>query len=157
MSGSWRSSDLPNLNDGNHKVTSQPSDDYNCLAWAAGSDEKWWDPHPDYFWPDGLDRKASVEVFVQLYQKEGFEVCIGGLPEEGFEKIAIYARDSADGKKKTPTHAARLLDSGEWTSKLGPCEDITHATVDAVHGPRYGEVLFYMSRLKRDLKPSTKS
>jgi hypothetical protein len=66
--------------------------------------------------------------------------------EPGFEKIAIFAKQS--GNKRVPTHAARQLDSGEWTSKLGACEDISHAEAVSVSGPAYGNVAYFMSRPK---------
>jgi hypothetical protein len=55
-------------------------------------------------------------------------------------KIAVYA----DGA--TPTHAARQLSSGWWTSKLGPSLDIEHATPEAVAGGVYGVVAVILSR-----------
>ena len=45
-----------------------------------------------------------------------------GPLQDGYEKIAIYALDGE------PTHAARQLDTGRWTSKLGKHEDIEHDT-----------------------------
>ncbi|HMD98104.1 MAG TPA: hypothetical protein VKM93_12350 [Terriglobia bacterium] len=45
MSGSWLPGDFPNLNAGNHEITSAASRLYNCIAWAAGDTQRWW-------WPD---------------------------------------------------------------------------------------------------------
>jgi hypothetical protein len=42
----------------------------------------------------------------------------------GWQTIALY---SADGEL---THAARRLDNGRWTSKLGPDIDIEHDTLE---------------------------
>jgi hypothetical protein len=53
-----------------------------------------------------------------------------------------------------PTHAALQLPSGEWTSKLGPFEDISHAHENDVNGPAYGAVRFYMSRPVRRSQPT---
>ena len=47
---------------------------------------------------------------------------------------------------EVPTHAALQLESGDWTSKLGPFEDVTHTTVEAVAGPVYGTVICYLAR-----------
>jgi hypothetical protein len=62
--------------------------------------------------------------------------------EQGQEKIAIYARDGE------PTHAARQLEDGSWTSKLGPSVDISHAATSAVEGSLYGAVVRYMRRVR---------
>jgi hypothetical protein len=146
MPGSWSQADLPGLNTGNCQITSPATNAYNCIAWSAGTDKRWWDPHPLYYWPPGVPREKSFDALVKVYTSLGFEICIGGALEEGFEKVALFAK-KFDGKR-IPTHVARQLDSGEWTSKLGPCEDITHRGVDDVSGPVYGEVAYYMSRKK---------
>ena len=50
------------------------------------------------------------------------------------QKIALFGKlNPADGST-IPTHAALQLESGEWTSKMGPLEDINHTTADAVRG-----------------------
>jgi hypothetical protein len=67
------------------------------------------------------------------------------LREDDVEKIAI----DTDGAK--PTHAARQLADGTWTSKLGQAEDICHQTLDALAGGLYGNVAQIMSRQVRAL------
>jgi hypothetical protein len=153
MPGSWPQRDLPHLHTGNCQITSPATRSYNCIAWAAGTDKQWWDPHPLYRWPSGVPREVSIDAFLQVYASLGYEICIGGEPEEGFDKIAIFAKLS--GTRKVPTHVARQIDSGEWTSKLGPCEDITHSEVHNVNGPIYGEVIYFMSRPKPKSPAST--
>jgi hypothetical protein len=44
-----------------------------------------------------------------------------------------------------PTHAARLLPSGLWTSKLGEWEDIEHDLL-ALEGDVYGTVALLLKR-----------
>jgi hypothetical protein len=56
------------------------------------------------------------------------------------EKIAIFA--DATG---SPTHAARQLTSGRWTSKLGEAEDIEHE-LRAIEGDIYGTVVAILKR-----------
>ena len=62
--------------------------------------------------------------------------------EEGCEKIAIYAIVDK------PTHVARQLPNGRWTSKLGGLKDIEHATLDDLAGPIYGYPALFMRRLR---------
>jgi len=71
----------------------------------------------------------------------GYQSCDEGELEEHYLKIALYV--NTDSK---PTHAARQLPSGKWTSKLGKGEDIEHANPAGVEGEIYGTVVQYMKR-----------
>ena len=124
----------------NYEVTSPQAVNYNCIAWAAGKDDAWWWPHPDYYWPQDVPLDASLEGFVELFRTLGYEVCDNDFLESGFTKVAIYARE------EKCTHAARQLPDGTWTSKLGSNVDITHATLAELSGPIYGEVVCVMKR-----------
>ena len=146
MSGSWPQADFPKLNTGNCKITSEATGRYNCIAWAAGTDKRWWDPNGIYYWPANVPREVSIDAFFQVYEGLGYSTCIGGDLEPGFEKIAIYARQVEH--RKIPTHAARQLDDGTWTSKLGRCEDTCHTEAHLVTGPGYGDIIYFMSRPK---------
>src|SRR5437879_4179528 len=115
---------FPNLQMTGYRITSPLTRQYNCIAWAAGDAQRWWDPtrHKDFgYWPDDVPRELSVLAFVQLYESLGYLVCDRHDLEEGLEKVAIFADESG-----RPTHAARQLRSGVWTSKLGRLEDIEH-------------------------------
>lgn len=83
-------------------------------------------------------------AFVDAFAILGYEPCASGDPERGFEKVALFADGTG-----TPTHAARLLPNGSWTSKLGPHEDISH-TLYGLEGSSYGDVVHF---LKRALPP----
>jgi hypothetical protein len=136
-------SDFPNLTTANYSITSDPSAEYNCIAWAAGDQEKWWWPHEDSYWPDGVPREETLAAFIQAYALRGYSPCIESAVEVGFEKIAIYA--NAEG----PQHAARQLEDGSWTSKLGRDEDITHNSLVALECQWYGRAVLFMKRPKR--------
>lgn len=60
--------------------------------------------------------------------------------EQGYEKVALYV--DHDGK---PTHAARQLPTGRWTSKLGKIEDIEHE-LEGIAGSVYGSVAKILKR-----------
>jgi hypothetical protein len=115
---------FPHLRTETYAVTSPKDAEYNCIAWAAWDTERWWWPAPDYYWPPGLPVEETLETFIQVFAMSGFMPCEGAELEPGFEKIALYADNS--GK---PTHAARQLDNGRWTNKLGVLEDIEHTLV----------------------------
>jgi len=78
----------------------------------------------------------------------GYVPCADGSLETNFEKVAIYV--NSDGE---PTHAARQLRNGKWTSKLGNFEDITHnALLDVADGPApdgYGRPKYYLKRRRK--------
>jgi hypothetical protein len=131
---------LPRLTGDNYRITSAASWEYNCVAWAAGVTDAWWWPVPGRFWPAGVPREESLAAFVAAFATLGYEPCSGADPEAGLEKVALYALGEA------PTHAARQLPGGSWTSKLGPSIDIEHATPEVVGGGTYGEVVALLSR-----------
>jgi len=82
----------------------------------------------------------TAEAFVEAFGTIGYEPCDDGSLDERFEKIALFEMD------RTVTHAARQVEGGGWTSKLGPAEDIAHATVDALESGAYGPVVAYLRR-----------
>ena len=122
---------FPNLRRDEYRKTSENTVSYNCIAHAAEANDYWWWPAegPGIFWPQEAPLEETVDSFVQAYGVMGYQICPTqnrGL-EPGFQKIALYVDE--DG---TPTHAARQLATGEWTSKLGRAEDIAHHTLEAL-------------------------
>jgi hypothetical protein len=118
---------------------------YNCIVWAAGDTTQWWwprDPAEGYYWPAGVERAETLAAFVAAYALLGYAPCATADLEAGYEKIAIFT--APDGM---PTHAARQLPSGRWTSKLGNWEDIEHDLPD-ISGMVYG---FVAQLMRRDL------
>lgn len=119
---------------------SPDTDSYNCIAWAALDNTQWWEPDPDYYWPEGAPMEYTIQAYVEAFRINGFTECTEGSLEEGIEKIALFRI------KDWPTHAARQLASGSWVSKLGPYEDIQHTNLECLNGPLYGQDVIYMSR-----------
>ncbi|WP_293105967.1 hypothetical protein [Moorena sp. SIOASIH] len=70
----------------------------------------------------------------------GYVICETPDLEENYQKIAIYMLNDQ------PTHVARQLLNGKWTSKLGQDEDIEHDTLEGLTGERYGQVAQVMKR-----------
>jgi len=146
-SADWSPLELPYLTTNNSAVTSPKSNVYNCIAWAVGDMENWWWPFSMAgvaYWPKGIRRELSVDAFVEALGTQGFTICANDKLEKGTEKIALYAKRVHG--LLIPAHAARQLESGEWTSKLGPLVDVKHPTRDAVNGPLYGETVQFLSR-----------
>lgn len=134
---------FPGLRPGEFRDTSDPTATYNCLAWAAAEDDKWWEPIPDagYYWPTDAPADYRPSSLVIAYEESGYTVCDHIEPEVGFEKIALFADDSEW------THASRQKLDGTWTSKLGMNQDIEHPSPESIAGGDYGRILCFMKRL----------
>ncbi|MBI2422829.1 MAG: hypothetical protein HYV27_08365 [Candidatus Hydrogenedentes bacterium] len=81
-----------------------------------------------------------MEVFKTLYRSIGYEDCSSGDPENGYDKVAIFA--TVDG---VPTHAS-VYRNGKWRSKLGSLWDISHE-LNGLDGKRYGTPVAFLRRL----------
>jgi hypothetical protein len=130
---------FPHLTADNHRITSPEDREYNCIAWAVGDVEHWW--QPGVFWPAGLaPDDFSVQGLKNAFQALGFEPCEDGTLEPGFERVAVY------GIGQFYSHAARQLPNGKWSSKLGKYVDIEHDFASDVAGGAYGELLHFLKR-----------
>lgn len=140
---------FPGLSGTAYRVTSPASDVYNCIAWATGHIATWWWPVGEIkriFWPAGVVREETLPAFRAAFATLGYLASENERWEAGFEKIALFADARA-----VPTHAARQLPTGLWTSKLGLAEDIEHE-LRALEGEIYGTVVLVM---KRPSEPAT--
>ena len=123
--------------------TSDCTDSYNCIAWAAEDNEDWWWPipyEPHYYWPEVFPFSDDVSVFIKTFARFDYEPCDDGSFEPDYEKVAIYAVG------RNVKHMARQKDTGMWTSKLGSFIDIDHATPQGIENKEYGDAVQYMKR-----------
>lgn len=145
MNPAWREF-APRLSDGTCEVTSSQTEDYNCLAFAAGVTNAWWEPYvippkePGLYWPPGVHPDDRVQDWAAALATCGFVECADGTLDAALVKVVIYGRDGR------ATHAARQLRNGRWTSKLGRLEDVAHTSVDALGGGDYGDPVLFLSR-----------
>jgi hypothetical protein len=142
---------FPEIVDWGYVPTSEITGEYNCIAWAAGDNTRIWWPSPDEgsaYWPAGAPRELHVAAFAAAYGTLGYVECEDDGHEVGFEKIAIFAKNSGE-----PTHAALQLDATDWTSKVGRLQDIRHP-LKALEGAEYGQVVLVMKRLKKSGPPA---
>jgi len=141
----WSPADLvhrfPRLRTEGYDVKSPVSVRYNCIAWAAGDDTRWWEPTVGYFWPADVPREFSVDAYVKVFESRGYERCAGTLHEPGFERVAIYTDDTGE-----PVHVSRELTTGRWVSKMSLFEDIEHATAESLTGDAYTNVTVVLRR-----------
>ena len=140
-------------------VSPDVSDDYNCIAWALGNRNAWWEPYAPGsivedrgYWPDGLPHDRAPETLRELFRQQGFVDCEDGDLDPHSVKIALYQLPAEDGSYKW-THVARQLRTGLWTSKLGNSYEVTHRRPDDLDGELYGEVYAYMAKPRRGADP----
>ena len=127
-----------------YEIVSEASSTYNCIAWAAGDNTDWWDWHPRAYWPTSIPRSPEVDALVQVFAGLGYLICDNAERETGHEKVAIYAKNGRWER------AARQLEDGQWTSKIGEYEDITHPSPANLSGGIYGNVHYIARRPSSD-------
>lgn len=141
------------------EIKSEPTQSYNCIAWAMGFDDRWIDPGPDNniarkkWWPEGVARDFKPDTLIAAFEALGFERSDDGLEEDGYDKVALYKvsplinpftmQKIAD---EGWSHAARVLSANLYHSKIGESFDIHHRSGDVFKGPLYGEVFQFMKR-----------
>lgn len=136
---------FPNL-PGQYELTSNPDEGYNCLAYAAGIEDEWWDPLSGV-WPDDIGPEDTIANLVLVYKRHGFVEHDGPLPLDDHEIIAIYGEEEENGAFY---HAAKLRSDGRWGSKMGPDDDLAHNTLHAIEGEEYGKAVVFMKRKQRN-------
>lgn len=138
----WLKQEFPAFNLFHYQITSPATKQYNCIAWAADRNDKWWWPIKAY-WPGHGRQDESLKTFIEAFSKMRYVPCdFDDSLESDFEKVAIYV-----GSHGLVTHMARQLPDGRWTSKLGEGMDIAH-NLDGLCGDRYGEVAKILRRRK---------
>ena len=132
---------FPALAASGYSKSSEYDPSYNCIAFSVHDTGQWWERLPvhGYYWP--LDRDDRIEDWINALKLNNYTVTNSQELEQGMEKIAIYV-----GYDGSPTHVARQLASGSWTSKIGKLEDIVHSSTRALEGDEYGEVQIIMKR-----------
>jgi hypothetical protein len=77
--------------------------------------------------------EESMAAFVAAFATLGYTPCDDDAFDPAWEKVALFVNGAGE-----PTHAARQLPNGRWTSKLGESEDIEHG-LHALKGDIYGQ------------------
>ncbi len=114
---------------------------YNCIAHALEVKDGCYWPQDDAKWFDGIPRDGTLDSITEAFSRQGYALCNDGNLKRGIQKIAIYM--GPDG----PTHVARQLASGQWTSKIGVNIDARHTLAD-LRSPLYGKASIFMARTR---------
>jgi len=102
-------------------------------------DQNWWwpDVHGIYYWPPGITRSETIQSFSEMFSSFGFSK----IPEDdvvNFEESVVLYTSGSD-----PKHAARKLDNGHWSSKIGQYKDIEHTLYGLAAGMYGNPTHFY--------------
>ncbi len=94
---------FPGLRITSYRIRRGGSSDYNCIAWAAGEDRRWWEPDEDgiEYWPPGVPREYTIAAYIAAFESLGYSRCEDESLEVGFEKVAVYARGGANARVAT--------------------------------------------------------
>jgi hypothetical protein len=133
-----------------YEIKSPRTPVYNCLSWALGIEWASFNPEPrvaGYAWFPGIPRQWSRENLKLLFSKFGYrEETVDRSLELDCEKVAFYCDVHGE-----PTHFARQLPSGSWTSKVGRLNDIIHYGLECFEGyEAYGPVELILKRSRKD-------
>jgi len=141
----WLEDRHPNLSVLGYKVKSRRNKKYNCIAFALGKCDVWWDPTEEgagFYWPKKkVPMEDIFDNYIKLFEFKGFRQCADASFIPGFEKVALY-RDI----ENAFTHVAKQDSRGLWLSKLGPFEDIEHKNPEALRDDSYGIPATYLQR-----------
>ena len=135
------------------EITSEATPTYNCIAWAIGETERWWEggEFSGYYWPSDVPTSHALDSLELALRKIGFERSEVGAFDSRYETIAIFEESDEE-----YSHVAKALANGHWSSKIGDAEDIEHYELEALVGqrPAYGRFAFFMRRLVSEIPGS---
>ena len=114
---------------------------YNCLAYALGDTNNWWQPgHRFFYWPDGFSHDVSVETVTSIIKLHGYTKKVSRESVERYRAaVAIYSIG------QEWTHFAKWS-NGLWSSKIGEDHDIKGVTLEDLEGRLYGKVTAILCR-----------
>ncbi|MFM7150244.1 MAG: hypothetical protein ACKO23_10420 [Gemmataceae bacterium] len=131
----------------NFEVLAPADTGYNCIAWTLGVTDRW-------LWPAQPGQSITFDDFDRFYAKFGYKRTkeMDFSLEEGHDKIVLYGKVN-DTNFLVPTHAARQMADGSWTSKLGKLPRIRHLHPEDLDGDSYGTPYIVYIRPKPKVLP----
>ncbi len=132
---------FPNIPTKDIKIDGDEDSSYNCIGWAFGDNSRWWWPGGGVYWPNS--DSPTIHAFDSLLKDTAHGIETSDQKhEDGFVKLALFSRDPEPRSESYPTHLARQLEDGEWSSKTGFSYLIRHGhDVRAMNGGDYGNLV----------------
>ena len=131
---------FPNLASEEFETVEEPSNRYNCIAYAAGDTSDWWWPDGINYWPPWATLTERIESLIEVFEGLGYEQCDDSRSETAYQKVALY---EAQGEMK---HVAVQMPNGRWRSKMGQGPVIEHRSPESLADGIYGGVNCFMRR-----------
>ena len=132
---------FPKLASEDFEIVERASEQYNCIAYAAGDTTKSWWPNGIDYWPPWATRDNRMESLKEAFAGLRYEQCDDSNVEEGYQKVALY------GFQGRFEHAAVQMPNGRWRSKMGRGPIIEHLNPKSISGGPYGDATTYMRRV----------
>ncbi|MDA1191380.1 MAG: hypothetical protein O3A46_06810 [Candidatus Poribacteria bacterium] len=85
---------FPNLTVDEFTEESPATRRYNCIAFAAGIEDAWYDSELGWF--DDTPQGRTIGHLIDGFESVGYVVCEDGQLEDDHEKIALYANDDGE-------------------------------------------------------------
>lgn len=149
--------------DENFCIMSRKTPSYNCIAWAMGFEDRWVDCFQDSgiahkkWWPNSVSRDFRPATLVSAFEAVGFVTCDDGVPEDGYDKVALYKvsplKDPITDEviaEEGWTHAAKVVGDNLYHSKIGGLFDIHHSGGEVFSDSSYGSIYQFMKRKQSD-------
>lgn len=131
---------FPRLATEGYEIVGEPTSGYNCIAYAAGDTNEWWEPTGRRYWPDYATRTDRMGSLIEVFTGLGFHRCRGNSLEGGYVKVALYEEQGVW------KHAALQTPTGRWRSKMGEGPLIEHLRPESLAGGMYGNPTIHMRR-----------
>ena len=131
---------FPKLASEGFEIVDQPSERYNCIAYAAGDTDNWWWPDGVNYWPPWATLTSSIASLEEAFAELGYELCDDYAIEAGYHKVALYEQQ---GRMQ---HVAAQMPNGRWRSKMGKGPVIEHRDPESLSSGIYGEPTVFMRR-----------
>jgi hypothetical protein len=113
----------------------------NCLAFALGDKNNWWEPPAQYgfYWPPGFSEDTTIKTVEEIIRLHGFTIETDPSVKPKTDSIAIY------GEHGQWKHFAKFAD-GIWSSKLGESHDVERIDYLDLEIADYGKCVKILSR-----------
>ena len=90
---------FPKLINEGFEIVGQPTERYNCIAYAAGDTSNVWDnyedEYEDNYWPAHATRSDHIESLKEVFAGLGFEEHDDSSSEDNYETVALYEERGA--------------------------------------------------------------
>ncbi len=136
---------FPLLSSEGFEIVEQPSEQYNCIAYAADDTSKWWWPDGINYWPPWATETNRLDSLKEAFAGLGYEQCDRSDAEVVYQKVALY---EVNGEMK---HASVQVLNGRWRSKMGQGPVIEHDSPESLSGGMYGNATVYMRRVVTEI------